>query len=275
MPVMSPIQASTPPVQCLTVTLPLATGVEHVALVRGAVVAVTGWVPAPLAVPTRQAPKTVRNASTNEARRSLTVPTPQSLCREAIQTGSQAPCQRRCGPADRGDWIRTSDRSAPSRVRYQTALRPVEDENSSSAGSTLLMIDVHCHLLPSLDDGPRDISDTVAMARQAADDGIEVIVATPHIRDDHDVVIAELDACGGGKRSPPSGRRSRADRTGRRDRGRADQIAHRRRAAAGLDGRRWSWLLVEPRPGPIDDHLVELVDRLHFVTTVMRPDESE
>ena len=29
--------------------------------------------------------------------------------------------------ANRGDWIRTSDRSAPSRVRYQTAPRPVTD----------------------------------------------------------------------------------------------------------------------------------------------------
>ena len=27
-------------------------------------------------------------------------------------------------PLSRGDWIRTSDRSAPSRVRYQTAPRP-------------------------------------------------------------------------------------------------------------------------------------------------------
>ena len=30
----------------------------------------------------------------------------------------------------RGDWIRTSDRSAPSRVRYQTALRPVALQDS-------------------------------------------------------------------------------------------------------------------------------------------------
>src|SRR5204862_1513848 len=55
------------------------------------------------------------------------------------------------------------------------------------------MIDLHCHLLPALDDGPRDISDTVAMARQGAADGIEVICATPHIRQDHDVDITELE----------------------------------------------------------------------------------
>ena len=33
--------------------------------------------------------------------------------------------------ADRGDWIRTSDRPAPSRVRYQTAPLPVAEERAT------------------------------------------------------------------------------------------------------------------------------------------------
>ena len=47
------------------------------------------------------------------------------------------------------------------------------------------MIDLHCHLLPGLDDGPADMPETLEMARVAVMEGIDTIVATPHIRDDH------------------------------------------------------------------------------------------
>lgn len=42
------------------------------------------------------------------------------------------------------------------------------------------MIDIHCHILPGLDDGPSTIEDSVDMARAAVSQGIEAIVATPH-----------------------------------------------------------------------------------------------
>jgi len=41
-------------------------------------------------------------------------------------------------------------------------------------------VDIHCHLLPGIDDGSSSWQDTLAMARMAAADGIGVIVATPH-----------------------------------------------------------------------------------------------
>ena len=44
------------------------------------------------------------------------------------------------------------------------------------------MIDIHCHILPSIDDGPADLQDTLEMLRIAAGDGITHIVATPHYR---------------------------------------------------------------------------------------------
>ena len=42
------------------------------------------------------------------------------------------------------------------------------------------MIDLHCHILPNLDDGPGMMLESLSMARQAVADGIHTIVATPH-----------------------------------------------------------------------------------------------
>ncbi len=43
------------------------------------------------------------------------------------------------------------------------------------------MIDLHCHILPGVDDGARTIEDSVAMARMAAAAGTKTICATPHM----------------------------------------------------------------------------------------------
>ena len=43
------------------------------------------------------------------------------------------------------------------------------------------MIDIHHHCLPGVDDGPREWSEAVDLCRMAADEGIETIVATPHV----------------------------------------------------------------------------------------------
>jgi len=42
------------------------------------------------------------------------------------------------------------------------------------------MIDIHHHLLPGLDDGPKEMETSIAMAKMAAADGITHVVATPH-----------------------------------------------------------------------------------------------
>jgi protein-tyrosine phosphatase len=44
------------------------------------------------------------------------------------------------------------------------------------------MIDIHCHILPGLDDGPATLEESVEMCRIAYADGIRTIVATPHYR---------------------------------------------------------------------------------------------
>jgi protein-tyrosine phosphatase len=42
------------------------------------------------------------------------------------------------------------------------------------------MIDIHCHLLPGIDDGAKSWDITLEMCRMASEDGVTHIVATPH-----------------------------------------------------------------------------------------------
>ena len=125
------------------------------------------------------------------------------------------------------------------------------------------MIDLHCHILPGIDDGAADLEDSLAMAAQGAEDGIELICATPHIRHDHDVRIGELE-------------RRVSDLNGELERGGIPT-----RVATGgevaetivehLDdeelplvtlGGGGRWILLEPAPGPLSDSLPVAVDHL-------------
>lgn len=67
------------------------------------------------------------------------------------------------------------------------------------------MIDLHCHILPGLDDGPDGMDEAIAMAQSAIADGITHVVATPHASNEYffnfeliqrrrDEVLAELHA---------------------------------------------------------------------------------
>ena len=43
------------------------------------------------------------------------------------------------------------------------------------------MIDLHCHILPGLDDGATDLGVSLDMARAFVEDGVSVVACTPHI----------------------------------------------------------------------------------------------
>jgi protein-tyrosine phosphatase len=43
------------------------------------------------------------------------------------------------------------------------------------------VIDLHCHVLPGIDDGPATIDGSLALARAAAAGGTQMMVATPHV----------------------------------------------------------------------------------------------
>lgn len=125
------------------------------------------------------------------------------------------------------------------------------------------MIDLHCHLLPALDDGAVDLADSVAMGRQAAAAGVTHICATPHIRHDHDVRIHEVgwrteqvaqalvedgcpvDVLTGGEVAETI----------------VDHLSDHELRAVSLGGT-GHWVLLEPAPGPLSDSLQETVARL-------------
>lgn len=46
------------------------------------------------------------------------------------------------------------------------------------------MIDIHCHIIPGIDDGAKDIEEAIKMAKLAYKDGITSIVATPHFMEE-------------------------------------------------------------------------------------------
>jgi protein-tyrosine phosphatase len=124
------------------------------------------------------------------------------------------------------------------------------------------MIDLHCHILPGVDDGSLDLTDSLALARQAASDGIERVCATPHIRHDHDVRIEQI----GGRIEELNG--------ALRDEGipvkilQGGEVAETAvealseeelgRVSLG-DGR---WVLLEPAPGPLSETLIARVGHL-------------
>ncbi len=43
-----------------------------------------------------------------------------------------------------------------------------------------IIFDIHCHVLPHVDDGPNSLSESLAMVRKMAREGMTHVVATPH-----------------------------------------------------------------------------------------------
>jgi protein-tyrosine phosphatase len=56
------------------------------------------------------------------------------------------------------------------------------------------VIDLHCHILPGVDDGAATVEDSLEIARAAVGAGVHTIVATPHIRNDYPLDPAEIPA---------------------------------------------------------------------------------
>jgi len=52
-------------------------------------------------------------------------------------------------------------------------------------------VDIHCHILPGVDDGAPSLADSLEMAAMAYADGISTIIATPHANDEYPPLSAE------------------------------------------------------------------------------------
>lgn len=61
-----------------------------------------------------------------------------------------------------------------------TDVRGIRPQAPGDSSMTPSFVDVHCHLIPGIDDGAVDWEATLAMARMAAADGIGAIICTPH-----------------------------------------------------------------------------------------------
>jgi protein-tyrosine phosphatase len=137
------------------------------------------------------------------------------------------------------------------------------------------VIDLHCHILPGIDDGASDLDDALAMARQAEADGIEIVCATPHIRHDHDVRIGELEGrCRDLNAAlAEAGIRTRVDPAGEVAETIVEHLDADELATVALGS--GIWILLEPAPGPLGDSLaaaVESLARRGFRSLVAHPE---
>jgi protein-tyrosine phosphatase len=60
---------------------------------------------------------------------------------------------------------------------YKQAFMQTESE---SAYCNKRYVDIHCHCLPCIDDGPKTMSEAIELCQALADDGIGTVIATPH-----------------------------------------------------------------------------------------------
>ncbi|MFC4652855.1 tyrosine-protein phosphatase [Lactococcus nasutitermitis] len=54
------------------------------------------------------------------------------------------------------------------------------------------MIDLHCHILPGIDDGPTNQENSLIMLNQAVKEGIDTIVVTPHHNSKYKATVEQI-----------------------------------------------------------------------------------
>ncbi len=108
---------------------------------------------------------TCAQGSVNHARR--------ASCRSAFDVGVHAPLRRN---------FMSLTRHAHARPEPCPCLDRARSHGPDVFGVRVsIMIDLHSHILPGLDDGAPSLEVALAMAQAFVDDGVQIVAATPHI----------------------------------------------------------------------------------------------
>ena len=65
---------------------------------------------------------------------------------------------------------------------------------ADDASTLASVIDLHSHILPGVDDGAATLEEALEIARSAVEDGVRVLAATPHVRDDYPTTPEMMEA---------------------------------------------------------------------------------
>ncbi len=68
-------------------------------------------------------------------------------------------------------------------IKHNSMNEKLNNENDKTG-----YVDIHCHCLPGLDDGPQNIYESLALCQALVDEGITVTIATPH-------QLGQFDGC--------------------------------------------------------------------------------
>jgi protein-tyrosine phosphatase len=138
------------------------------------------------------------------------------------------------------------------------------------------VIDLHCHLLPGIDDGPRDMRMALAVAQLQVDAGVETVAATPHVSWDlptgAEAIASGVDAV----RAELAARRIplHVVTGGEIDVHRAAELTDDELRALALGGGPWLLLEAPLQTGmPLEPVAFELIERGHRVL-IAHPERS-
>jgi protein-tyrosine phosphatase len=141
-------------------------------------------------------------------------------------------------------------------------------------------VETHFHLLPAVDDGPRTIEESVALAAAAVADGTRTVIVTPHVHPAHVVDTSEI----------PERVRWLADRLhneriqlsilpgGELEHTMVERLDQRSLDVIAHGPRGWRWLLVEAPFDGLSESFTAATDELRergFAAVIAHPERVE